>query len=643
MSSDEQVDQWGGDSEWERQVREAALAAASRSGIPSARAWAASAPWGKEEPSAARSEETEPSAAVRESTRPRAAKAAELEGLSVDPKDYGGAADDADLSTLTCEQIVTDIRRSISCISFCHARVIALIDEVERRGLWAEWVGVKTLTEWVMHVASVTMHTAREYVRVMVALREMPKVKKGLADGDISFSKVREVTRLGARIGDDEALRLATLATGSQISRISQNYQQLADKIDDGPFPLFLAQDSVSMRQVGPGRTRITIELEEDEAAEIATMLDAARQILERPAAEATESAETTGADEGDEAGVGDDAEGSAVGKAEGAEAAPYEPVSQVMCLMEVIRAFPRAAPAGSVDADRARLLVHASAEVITRSGATVEAAPACEPPMVSIPARAATEADVPAGTETEAVVPAGTAAEAEAGAKPGAEISTETAAEETVPAGTQKERVDTTCRIEGFGGITAATAERLSCEALISGVIKDSGGDVLKLGRSKRLVSRRQRLALSVRDVCCQFPGCRSRRRCDAHHIRPWSQGGATDMDNLILLCRRHHTVVHKYQLRIERTGAAFAGAMRGPAAFTFHLPDGSQLLPLENRVVGRRMFDTAVQVAEIKKATADADPGTVGGGYGFDLGLCIDWMFEAERQHAREKNAAA
>ena len=171
--------------------------------------------------------------------------------------------------------------------------------------------------------------------------------------------------------------------------------------------------------------------------------------------------------------------------------------------------------------------------------------------------------------------------------------------------------------------------------------MIKGADGDVLMLGRSKRLVSRRQRLALSVRDACCQFPGCRSRRRCDAHHIRPWSQGGATDLDNLILLCRRHHTVVHKHQLRIERTGAAFAGAMQGPAAFAFSLPDGSQLLPLESRARGRAMFDTAVQVARIEAATADADPGTVGGGYGFDRDFCIAWMFEAESRHARESNA--
>ncbi|MFP3396344.1 DUF222 domain-containing protein [Brevibacterium sp. SIMBA_078] len=544
---------------------------------------------------------------------PIAAEAADLEGLSVDPKDYGGADADVDPSTLTCEQIVTDIRRNISCISFCHARVITLIDEVERRGLWAEWVGVKTLTEWVMHVASVSMHTAREYVRVMRALREMPKVKKSLAGGDVSFSKVREVTRLGERIGDDEALRLATLATGSQISRISQNYQQLADKIDNGPFPLYLAQDSVSMRQVAPGRTRITIELEEDDAAEIAAMLDAARQVLERPVHDG-------GSDEERAAG-----EGGTV------DEAPNEPVSQVMCLMEIIHAFPRAEPAGSIDADRARLLVHASAEVITRSGATVEAAPAFKPPLLSIPARPAADAGVPAGMKGETNRPA----------EEGIEPARPAGVEGNVPAGTSSGRADTTCRIEGFGGITAATAERLSCEALISGAIKDAGGDVLMLGRSKRLVSRRQRMALSVRDVCCQFPGCRARRRCDAHHIRPWSQGGRTDLDNLILLCRRHHTVVHKYQLRIERTGADFAGAMRGPAAFAFYLPDGSQLLPLESRVRGRMMFNTAVRVAEVKQITKAADPGTVGGGYGFDLGLCVAWMFEAGWRHAREGKA--
>ncbi|WP_350271433.1 DUF222 domain-containing protein [Brevibacterium sp. CBA3109] len=533
-----------------------------------------------------------------------------LNVLSVDPSDYGkdsrpqaraprtepsagaGAEAETDAGTglcdLTPEELVADIRRNISCIAFCHARVIALIDEVERRGLWAQWVGVTSLPQWVMHIAAVSAHTAREYVRVMMALREMPKVKESLGEGDVSFSKVREVTRLVGRIPDEEALRLADVSTGSQIGVIARNYLQLSAANETGEVPRFLPSDSVSMRTTEPGRTRITIDLGEDEAAEFSSMLDAARHVLEQQA-------------------LTDDAD------SDEQEKQLYEPISQVMCLMEIVHAFSQAKPSGTVDVDRARMLVHASAEVVTRFGACAEAT----------------------DTATADTTTVDTAT---------AEHETIDIALNGVPAGTPAERKkDLTCRVDGFGGITSATAERLSCEALISGAIKDADGDVLMLGRSKRLVSRRQRLALSARDMGCQFPGCRARRRCDAHHIRPWSQGGATDLDNLILLCRTHHTAVHKYELNISRTSAPFAGTLGGQAAFAFFLPDGSQLLPLEEGKRGRHVFDTARLVDVAEKAVAEADPSTLGGGYGFSLDYCIAWMFEAEWRHARANNAAA
>lgn len=43
-----------------------------------------------------------------------------------------------------------------------------------------------------------------------------------------------------------------------------------------------------------------------------------------------------------------------------------------------------------------------------------------------------------------------------------------------------------------------------------------------------------------------CRFPGCTRHRRLHAHHVLPWGAGGTTDLDNLVLLCPRHHTVVH-------------------------------------------------------------------------------------------------
>ena len=53
------------------------------------------------------------------------------------------------------------------------------------------------------------------------------------------------------------------------------------------------------------------------------------------------------------------------------------------------------------------------------------------------------------------------------------------------------------------------------------------------------------------------RFPGCTA-RRCDAHHVEHWIDGGATTLDNLVLLCRRHHRAVHEggFEVRQHRDG---------------------------------------------------------------------------------------
>jgi hypothetical protein len=76
---------------------------------------------------------------------------------------------------------------------------------------------------------------------------------------------------------------------------------------------------------------------------------------------------------------------------------------------------------------------------------------------------------------------------------------------------------------------------------------------DQLDLGRSARYANRSQRRALAVRDGGCAFPGCdRAHRLCDAHHVIWWEHGGRTDLDNLVLLCRFHHVLVHAGLARI-------------------------------------------------------------------------------------------
>jgi len=78
---------------------------------------------------------------------------------------------------------------------------------------------------------------------------------------------------------------------------------------------------------------------------------------------------------------------------------------------------------------------------------------------------------------------------------------------------------------------------------------------ELLELGRTTRVVSPAQRAALAVRDGGCVFPGCdRPLAWCDAHHLRHWLHGGATDLANLVLLCRAHHRAAHEGGWQLHR-----------------------------------------------------------------------------------------
>jgi len=101
---------------------------------------------------------------------------------------------------------------------------------------------------------------------------------------------------------------------------------------------------------------------------------------------------------------------------------------------------------------------------------------------------------------------------------------------------------------IEGSGEtLGVRTVETLACATGVQPITLDPSGRVLDFGREERLYSRHQRIALSVRDGGCMWPGCdRPPSWTEAHHIDSWSRGGKTDLDRGILLCRHHHLRLH-------------------------------------------------------------------------------------------------
>ena len=90
---------------------------------------------------------------------------------------------------------------------------------------------------------------------------------------------------------------------------------------------------------------------------------------------------------------------------------------------------------------------------------------------------------------------------------------------------------------------IRTDTALAAADQADIYWAFTHSTGQILHLGRSRRIATRSQTLALHVRDKGCSFPGCDTPPEwAERHHIVPWSEGGKTDLDNLTLLCSYHH-----------------------------------------------------------------------------------------------------
>ncbi len=476
-------------------------------------------------------------------------------------------------------QEIADRMRSLAgSIARQQAQFLQLLDRIDRSEAWTHWIGVRTLAQWVSFVCEMDAHTAREHIRVMRGLRELPQVASLLEEGRISFSKAREITRLSGRIDDGEAAEITRHATASQISAMVAAYRRLdpsdLDPSDpeglleplEGPpedaaearAPLGSSaeQDSLHISTQQYGRARIILDLPEADAIELLEALDAVRDRLE--------SAE---------------------------ESAVQHRATRIDALLEILREHRD----GLTRKDRGRaaratVVVHVSPEALG----------------------------------------VGSGAEA-AGDEEGADV----------PAGTVRGRRER-CHTAERGPLTAASAARMACGGELVGALIDASGDVLALGRSRRLASHQQRLALSARDLHCQFPDCARRHSLEAHHIRMWSEGGPTDMDNMLLLCRSHHIAVHENRLRITRaTDRPLTGALRAGSGFDFHTEEG---MPL--RTGGEPSSEPSPEPSLPRARPRPCEPEivTIGGGWGFTLDAGVAWLFDAERtlrEHRRDEQA--
>lgn len=111
------------------------------------------------------------------------------------------------------------------------------------------------------------------------------------------------------------------------------------------------------------------------------------------------------------------------------------------------------------------------------------------------------------------------------------------------------------TPHVEGGPHVTAETSRRIACDCSVIPIRDNIFGEPLAVGRKSRTIPPALRRALRLRDGGCRFPGCTHTRFVDGHHIEHWADDGETSLENLVLLCRHHHRLVHEGGFGCHRT----------------------------------------------------------------------------------------
>ncbi len=122
-------------------------------------------------------------------------------------------------------------------------------------------------------------------------------------------------------------------------------------------------------------------------------------------------------------------------------------------------------------------------------------------------------------------------------------------------PAGPRVLPVEDRCALGAWSGPqTRAHLQTLLCDARLTRILLDTAGQVRSLQALGDTITTTQRRALAARDHGCAAGGCtRPPAFCDAHHLEHRADGGSTDVNNLVLLCRRHHTLWHQGRLLLH------------------------------------------------------------------------------------------
>ncbi|MCH7854779.1 MAG: DUF222 domain-containing protein [Proteobacteria bacterium] len=335
----------------------------------------------------------------------------------------------------------------VSCAARINAatyEMLLLVRQFDERAGFLQW-GLDNCAEWLAWRCDLSLVTAKEKLRTAHALKSLPAISGAFSEGELSYTKVRELTRVANRDNEENLLDFALRTTATIVAQRCRELRMGDEASIDTAARAFANRSLRIRRDPYRGTMVVTVELPMESGELLEKALDKARddEVLETPdPADTSWSARQADAFvnmvTGFLSGTGNDAENNTRSN------------------------------------DNYLVTIHVDQSALQGK--------------------------------------------------------------------------------EGRSALPIETVKRLCCDGPAVALIETEKSEPLSIGRKSRIIPKAIERAVRARDNnCCRFPGCHNHRFLHCHHVEHWSRNGETSLDNLMLLCTKHHTLVHEGGFRIE------------------------------------------------------------------------------------------
>jgi len=375
-----------------------------------------------------------------------------------------------------------------------QGRAMELLAEFHRREGWRD-TGFGSTAEWLAWRIGIKPGAARERVRTALTLERLPETSRAMKNGELSFTKVRALTRVATPDNEGTLLEFARAGSAANLERLVRGWKTL----DRG--------SELTAEEIRHRSRRFSAWVDDDGMVVFQGRLDPEVGALVMRAVEAAGDALYRDGAEGGRGGERCSGEGRTEeeARAELEETTPEQRRADALGLVAE-RALVAGFGAGRDEE---------GGETVNREGVRFRG---------NVRGSRAQRYQVMLHVDAETLAEDGEAGLSE---------------------------------MEDGTRVCAETSRRLACDAGVVRIFRGPGGEVLGAGPRTRTAPPPVRRALEARDRGCRFPGC-GLRFTDAHHVKHWADGGESTLRNMVLLCRRHHRAVHEGQMDvwIDRDG---------------------------------------------------------------------------------------